>query len=317
MTKYLFLALVTIIFMACNDFYKKESIKEKPFTGLQLMILGVAQDAGYPQAGCQKACCKLYTSGKEQSRSATSIAIIDKDKGKKWLFEATPDIKDQLYSLQTATPQMEILPNGVFLTHAHVGHYTGLIHFGREAMGTSHLPVFAMPKMKRYLTNQGPWSQLVALNNINIQPLAADSSVQLSANLEVTPFRVPHRDEYSETVGYQIKTSNKTILFIPDIDKWQKWEKDIIEVIQSVDLALIDGTFYNNAELPNRDMSEIPHPFIEESMAIFKNMPASEKSKIMFIHFNHTNPVMRNTSESKTVLEAGFQLAREGQFIKL
>lgn len=317
MAKYLFFILTMIPFVSCNDFSKKEIIQKKPLKGLQLMILGVAQDAGYPQAGCQKACCKLYTNGKEQARSATSLAIIDYDNGKKWLFEATPDIKNQLYLLQTATPQMDILPNGVFLTHAHVGHYTGLIHFGREAMGTKNLSVFAMPKMKNYLTNQGPWSQLVSLNNINIQPLAADSSIQLSANLEVTPFRVPHRDEYSETVGYQIKTNKKTILFIPDIDKWQKWEKDIIEVIQSVDLALIDGTFYNNAELPNRDMSEIPHPFIEESMAIFKNMPASEKSKIMFIHFNHTNPVMRNTSESDAVLKAGFQLAREGQFVEL
>ena len=240
MTKYLFLAFIITAFVACNDFSKKEETHQKPLKGLQLMILGVAQDAGYPQAGCQKACCELYKNGKERQRHATSLAIIDYDNNKKWLFEATPDIKKQLYSLQEATPKMNMLPNGVFLTHAHIGHYTGLMHFGREAMGTNNLPVFTMPKMKNYLTNQGPWSQLVALNNINLQPLQADSSIQLSDSLSVTPFRVPHRDEYSETVGYQIKTSNKTVLFIPDIDKWQKWEKDIIEVIQSVDLALID-----------------------------------------------------------------------------
>jgi len=29
-----------------------------------------------------------------------------------------------------------------------MGHYTGLMHFGREVMGTNNLPVYAMPKMK-------------------------------------------------------------------------------------------------------------------------------------------------------------------------
>ena len=40
--------------------------------------------------------------------------------------------------------------SGVFLTHAHIGHYTGLMNFGNEAMGTKELPVFCMPKMKSF-----------------------------------------------------------------------------------------------------------------------------------------------------------------------
>ena len=307
--------LLSLFFLKCQNPKSQPSTKEK--SGLELMILGIAQDAGYPQAGCLKSCCQAYIEGKEPRRSATSLAILDYDNGQKWLFEASPDIKDQLYRLHKAMPESDILPNGVFLTHAHVGHYTGLMHFGREIMGTKELPVFAMPQMQSFLKNNGPWSQLVDLKNISLQPLKADSSIQVSQNIQVSPFRVPHRDEFSETVGYQITTSNKTILFIPDIDKWQKWKTSIIEKVKEVDLAILDGTFYNNEELPNRDMSEIPHPFIVESMDIFNNLSDKEKQKVMFIHFNHTNPLLRETTESQKVRDQGFQIAREGFSFKL
>ena len=284
---------------------------------ISLAILGIAQDAGYPQAGCLKDCCKPFKTGEEKARYATSIAIIDRTTKQTWLFEATPDVKHQLYQLQELSGFDAIVPNGVFLTHAHIGHYTGLIHFGHEVMGAKKLPVFAMPKMSNYLTNNGPWSQLVKFNNIALQPLMADSSVQLSPNIKVTPFLVPHRDEFSETVGYEIQTTNKKILFIPDINKWNIWDRDIVELVKNCDLALLDGTFYENGELPNRDMSQILHPFIEESMNTFANLSDADKQKIMFIHFNHTNPILRNTKEYQEVIDAGYQVAREGMEIEL
>lgn len=279
---------------------------------VQIAILGIAQDAGYPQAGCLKDCCKPFREGREKSRSATCIAIIDKISRQSWLFEATPDIKHQLYQLQEISGFETVLPTGVFLTHAHIGHYTGLMHFGHEVIGTKNLPVYAMPRMSTYLTENGPWSQLVKFNNIALQPLENNSTVQLNERIKVTPFRVPHRDEFSETVGYAIQIPNKKIIFIPDINKWNIWEKDIVKVVKNCDLALLDGTFYQNGELPNRDMSQIPHPFVEESMDLFLNLSDEEKQKVMFIHFNHTNPLLRNTPEYNDVLEASFQVAREG-----
>ena len=70
------------------------------------------------------------------------------------------------------------------------------------------------------------------------------------------PFLVPHRDEFSETVGFEIKGENKTAVFIPDIDKWSKWNSDLKELIKRVDYAFLDATFYKNGEIPSRDMSE-------------------------------------------------------------
>lgn len=304
--------LLALFFSCGSNHSNSDNNQREKKTGYHLAILGIAQDAGYPQTGCRKDCCQLFREGTEPSRGATSLAIINYDTNEKWLFEATPDIKTQLYSLNKMVLGGSILPNGIFLTHAHIGHYTGLMHFGREAMGTKELPVFAMPKMKNFLENEAPWKQLVDLKNIKIQPLKGDSTMQLSEKLEVTPFRVPHRDEFSETVGYRIKANKTTILFIPDIDKWNKWEKSIIEEIKTVDLALLDGTFYQNGELRNRDMSQIPHPFVVESMELFKSLPIAEKQKVMFIHFNHTNPLIWQEDTRKVVEAHGFRVAKEG-----
>ena len=184
-------------------------------------------------------------------------------------------------------------------------------------MGASNMPVYAMPRMSQFLRTNGPWDQLVNLGNIALQPIESDQQIELTQEFQVTPFKVPHRDEYSETVGYKITGPTKSILFIPDINKWGAWERNIIAEIEKVDMAFIDGTFYADGEIPGRDMSEIPHPFIQESVDLFHELSATERSKIHFIHFNHTNPVFRQTPERKQLLASGFQLAYEGQIVPM
>ena len=197
-----------------------------------------------------------------------------------------------------------------------MGHYTGLMHFGREVMGTNRIPVYVMPKMKTFLEGNGPWSQLVELENISLQKLKSDSTFSLNENIKVKPFLVPHRDEFSETVGYEITINNKSLIFIPDIDKWEKWDENIMELIKKVDYAFLDATFYKNGEL-KRDMSEIPHPFVEESMELFSNLSKTDKQKVYFIHLNHTNPLLiENSTAQNEVVEKGFNLAKEGQMIR-
>ena len=210
------------------------------------------------------------------------------------------------------------IPDGFFLTHAHIGHYTGLMYLGLEAMNSENVPVYAMPKMKSFLEQNGPWSQLVRINNISIQEMSHQKEIKLTPNLKVIPFKVPHRDEYSETVGFKIIGPKKKVLFIPDIDKWEKWETNIIEAISKVDYAFIDGPFYDSEEINYRDISEIPHPFIIESMALFSGLTDEEKRKIYFIHFNHTNPVINPESkEARQIILSGFNIARIYDVIRL
>lgn len=186
------------------------------------------------------------------------------------------------------------------------------MHFGREAMGSSEITVYAMPRMYEYLANNGPWSQLVALKNITLAPIEVGEPLTLNERISVRHVYVPHRDEYTETVGYAIEGPTQTILFIPDIDKWSKWETDLEDVLKEVDLAFLDGTFYSSDEINGRDMSEIPHPFIPETMELIESDEL--RSKIRFIHFNHTNPVMNTDSDERSdVLSEGFSVAAMGE----
>lgn len=307
-----FLILFLLLITACSEKNDPE-LTQQP--DQFITILGIAQDAGFPQADCQKEHCQQFWDGEVEKRHVVSLGLTDQTTGQNWMFEASPDFTAQLHQLKSTSGYNDL--SGVFLTHAHIGHYTGLIYLGHEVMGASEVPVYAMPRMKSYLETNGPWSQLVTMNNISLQEIKSGSAIRLTPNLSVTPFLVPHRDEYSETVGYRIESPNKKVLFIPDINKWHIWEKDIIKEIASVDLALLDGTFYSASELPGRDMSEIPHPYIEESIELFNTLPESEKSKIMFIHFNHTNPLILDSPERKKVARLGYKVAWEGLNIPL
>lgn len=295
----------------------KNNTQQKNKMQQYVTVLGIAQDAGYPHIGCKKECCLDYYQGKFRKQKVVSLGLVDKENNQKWLFEATPDITTQLANLSQNHLKTSSLIDGIFLTHAHIGHYSGLMYFGREALGQKGTKVYVMPKMKTFLRNNGPWNQLINLRNIELIDINKDSTIQVNNTLKVTPFLVPHRDEYSETVGYKIESKQKTILFIPDINKWQKWNKNIVEEVKKVDYAFLDATFFKEGEV-NRPMAEIPHPFISETINIFKNESFTIKNKVIFIHFNHTNPALQNVSEEKKALEKlGFQFAYEGMKIPL
>ena len=227
------LLVITVIFFSYFSSHSVFGSKEQINQGVELHILGVAQDAGYPQINCYQPHCMPGWLKQENKREATALALIDRKFKKKYLFEATPDLPKQLYQLHRLAADTDYSLSGVFLTHAHIGHYTGLMYFGREAAGAENVPVYAMPRMRLFLKENAPWSQLITLNNISLHNLAENSPQQLTKQLNVTPFIVPHRDEFSETVGYTIRGPNKTALFIPDIDKWTKWQVDIYRVVLS------------------------------------------------------------------------------------
>ncbi|HJN64230.1 MAG TPA: MBL fold metallo-hydrolase [Flavobacteriales bacterium] len=303
-----FLTIIILATLACNKSMKKN--EKTPY----VVVLGVAQDAGYPQAGCNKDCCKDAWEDPAKRKNVSCLALVDPISKEQWIFDATPDVKFQLQLLEKKSGINPL--SGVFITHAHMGHYTGLMHFGREVMGCNNLPVYCMERMQNFIKTNAPWDQLVKIENIKLKLLRNDSAIELNQRISVTPFLVPHRDEYSETVGYKIKANNKSLIFIPDIDKWEQWETDITELIKKVDYAFLDATFYKNGEL-KRDMSEIPHPFVEESMGLFSNLSETDKQKVHFIHCNHTNPLLQEGSNAqKEVIKKGFNFAKEGQVIR-
>lgn len=304
-----------LILFNCNRLSEDLPKETVPY----VVVLGITQDAGYPQAGTKQS---EAWDDPSKRRYVSCLGIVDPETSQRWMIDATPDFKEQLHFLDEIAPVPEVPGlDGIFLTHGHIGHYTGLMHLGREAIGAKNVPVYAMPKMAEFLNSNGPWDLLVRLKNIEIRQLSDSVSVQLNEQVSITPFLVPHRAEYTETVGYRIDGPNKSVLYLPDIDKWEDWEKwgtRIEDVISEVDVAYLDGTFYKDGEIPGRSMYDIPHPFIEESMKRFNSLPVSEKKKIRFIHFNRTNPALIDGSDAQREIEnSGFRVAKEMEIVKL
>jgi pyrroloquinoline quinone biosynthesis protein B len=282
------------------------------------VVLGTAQDGGYPQAGCRREDCARLFDGEGQKQLVASLGIVDPTTDERWLIDATPDFPQQLHDLErvAGAPRggAPVL-DGILLTHAHIGHYLGLAHLGREVLGTRNVPVYAMPRMRAFLENNGPWSQLVALGNIELRALEAGTPVALNARLTATPLIVPHRDEFSETAGYIIRGPSYAILWLPDIDKWEKWQMQIEDVAASVDVAFVDATFYSASELPGRDLREIPHPTVEETMKRFEG--SRLRTRIRLIHLNQSNPLLRDATLRRRTMGRGFRVARQGEMVPL
>lgn len=288
-----------------------------------LTVLGTAQDGGHPHIGCIKDCCENAT-GKGQGHLVSCIALVDPASGRRWIFDATPDFPEQLRRLDEIAPALrdpatrDIGLDGIFLTHAHIGHYTGLMYLGREAHSAHGMPVYAMPRMREFLRGNGPWDQLIALQNIEILALEADRVVDLGGEITVTPWLAPHRDEYSETVGFLIATRKAKALYLPDIDKWDRWERSLPEILEDIDYAFLDATFFSPAELPGRALEEIPHPTIEESIALLESLPERHRSKVHFIHLNHSNPAFdKKSTERGAIRAADMHVAEEGRIYRL
>ncbi|MBI4231039.1 MAG: MBL fold metallo-hydrolase, partial [Planctomycetes bacterium] len=250
-----------------------------------LLILGAAQDGGVPHAGCRARCCEAAWADPARRRDPACAAIIDPATGRRWMIDCTPRFPEQLRRLEETSPRGDGAPlDGIFLTHAHVGHYAGLIHLGREAMGTRGVPVHAMPRMASFLRTQGPWGQLVSLGNVDLRPLEDGRAVPLSEGLSVTPFAVPHRGEYSETVGFRVAGSRCSALYLPDIDTWDRWDTPLGEALRGVDVAFLDGTFFDAGELPGRALAEVPHPLMRDTLLRLAPLPPVERAKVRFLH---------------------------------
>lgn len=275
----LLLVLIAVLFPCAT---------QPPGGGWQLVVLGIAQDGGMPHPGCTKPPCSDVYAGTRRAEKVSCIGLVNHDTGATYMFDATPDFPAQLHALTGGK-----VPDGIFLTHAHIGHYTGLMYLGKEAMATKGVPVYATDRMSAFLRANGPWSALVTDGRIALQKLSPDRAVELPGGVRVTPMLVPHRDEFSDTVGFLIEGPHSKVLFIPDIDKWQKWDRNLRDLANQVDVLLVDGTFSSMDELPGRDISQVPHPLMTETRALL----AGTHAKLWFIHLNHSNPAINGASD--------------------
>lgn len=297
--------------------------------GPAALVLGIAQDAGYPQAGCRGACCAPAWRDVSLRRHAACLALVDPQSGGRWIIDATPDLKAQLRMLDERFPPDPARPapglDGIALSHGHIGHYPGLWNLGAEAMAAQGVPVYAMPRMADFLRGNLPWSDLIAGGHVLLEPMRAGSALELAPGLSLTPLVVPHRDEHTETVGFHVEGPTRSLLYIPDIDGWEHWERAgerIEDWLERVDVALVDGTFFDESELPGRDLTKIPHPTVAATMERLAGLPEELRGRLRFTHLNHSNPLLRaggaaGRAARRRVAAAGSGVAVEGEVVRL
>jgi len=276
--------------------------------GVEVITLGTAQDGGIPQLGCNCSHCRAARTDESLHRLVVSLGIVDHKAKAIWMVDASPDIGKQMDLLVSSHPAYRLV--GVLLTHAHIGHYLGLAFLGRESLDTHDLPVLCTERMAELLRTSQPWKQLVELGNIALSAVEPDYSVRLGSTVTATPIPVPHRDELSDTVAWSITGPTKTLVYCPDIDRW---EGKILSVIESTDIALLDGTFYSADELPGRDVSDIPHPCVIDSIKTFEGWD----TKVRFIHLNHSNRLLSDEGLVAQLKALGFGVAKRGDVWEL
>lgn len=310
-------SLLLLLFLA--------AVPAHPAEGPRVVVLGIAQDGGLPQTGCDCTRCAAARKDPSRARRVASLAIHLPKTGRTYLVDATPDLPAQIETIHTFRPhpagKVDRAPvDGVILTHAHIGHYLGLAHFGFESLNTQDLPVHVSPRMAAYLRANGPWSQLVRLGNIALREFTPGKPFELDEGITVTPIQVPHRDEYSDTMAFILRGPNKALLYVPDTDSWAAWTKPLPDVLaeHKVDFALLDATFYSPDELPDRDVTKIKHPLITQSMDLLEPLVKAGKLRVWFTHLNHSNPALDADGAARKAIEGrGFRVLEEGEILDL
>jgi len=286
---------------------------------LYALVLGSVQDAGFPQVGCYTPRCDagraLLAAGR--GRFVSSLALIEPRAERFYLVDATPDITRQLDLITQPAFRRRAAErrpfDGIFLTHAHIGHYAGLAMLGREGLGILETPVYCTQAMAGFLASNYPWRFLVDQGHIVLRPLAVDEWHRIDPFLEVQLWQVPHRNEIADTVAFVFRGPDASILFLPDINAWSMWNRNVAEAVASVDVALVDGTFWSLDELPGRTLDEVPHPLMLQTMDVLQGVVDRKQTRVVLTHLNNTNPALDDGGPQQAeIARRGFGLAQEG-----
>ena len=304
------LAATLLLLASCHAPPQEDRAPHLPALELQpwsVVSLGSAQDAGMPHLNCFDERCERARAEGVRAPVAALAVVGEYD----WyLIDATPDLPEQVHRLGS-------LPAGILLTHAHIGHYSGLMYLGKEGMHARGMPVWCSSAMAEFLSANAPWSQLVELGNVELRVFDdgrwQDNCFPLEPGLAATALRVPHRDEFADTWAFSVSHAlsselPRPVLYLPDIDRWEDWQLDVVEVARQHAAVVVDATFWDDGELGGRDMSAIPHPRVRATMDLLQPLVDAGDCEVVFTHLNHTNPLWDPRSSEATQMRArGFR----------
>jgi pyrroloquinoline quinone biosynthesis protein B len=263
---------------------------------MKVEILGTVQDGGVPHLGCSCGICEEARNKCEKQRYNASVLLKEntEEDSIRYLIDATPDIRYQING--------DYL-DGVFISHGHLGHITGLLHFGEEALDADMIPVHVTDKTADYLNSNDPYRLLIDKNNIDVREFN-DGDTQSLQGGKIEARESEHTGVQTDSLSFMIHGEEKKLFYMSDI---HSWTEKTLDCVSEADIAIIDGTFWNEEEIDR--YHEVPHPVMKETMHLTEDW----NTEIVFTHLNHTNPALRPDSEERKELEErGFKVAERG-----
>ena len=308
-----------------------------------IRVLGAAAGGGYPQWNCNHPNSRLARNKSEHALARTQSSIaVSADKKKWFIFNASPDLRQQLWNNHELMPAegdpLRYSPiMGVVLTNADVDHTAGLINL-RESQK------FNLYATKRVLDVLGKNSIFNVLNPkfVNRIPIELENIVKLIytddsfSGIMVKPFSVPGKvalwleDENKgenfgsveeDTIALEITNNEgKRFFYIPACAHVPDW---LLEKLENSELIFFDGTLWQDDEMirenvgvkTGKRMGHISMSGIDGSIETFKKINIKRK---VFIHINTTNPaLLENSSERMLATENGWEIAYDNMEITL
>ena len=283
----------------------------------EVVVLGVAQDGGVPHAGCLCLNCRAARSDPGRHHLPVSLGLVSGDRFA--MVDATSGFEAQhamLWNHSSAACEWEAerfpAPESIVLTHAHTGHYTGLWQLDRSVLAASGTRVLGPPRTMQLLLDNEPWQAMQREGFIAMEQVGFNRPFELMPKIRMELLEVPHRSEWgTDTAALTLAGPQRKMLYLPDIDFWDAWDRDVLATVREYDIALLDGCFW---VAPPR--KGVPHPPVTETMDRLQEIAGDVE--IVFTHFNHSNPVLTQGSpERSTVEERGFRIAREGDVFSI
>lgn len=292
---------------------------------MKVIVLGSAQDGGFPQWDCNCVNCQLSRSGELRFRLRSSLALED-DLGNIIILDASPDLKHQVDVIGSSRQRIgricsdRVSPiDAILITHAHWGHVMGLLEFSAGA--SFEVPVYCSPSVSSIIYASPVFRSLIDGDFIRIMEFKDNIPLEIvnyrgqKTYFKLEAFKVPHREDFTDTYGFKIFHKSSSITYIPDI---KVLDEEIIRKIDDTDFLFFEGTFYWDDELwrvskIKRTSKELGHIPIVESLLILRELEIDMK---YYIHLNHTNPVLRSGSdERRSVEDAGIKIVDDGLVI--
>ncbi len=293
---------------------------------MKVTVLGSAQDGGFPEWDCNCLNCRLSRQNALKFRFRSSLAV-ESENGCIVVLDASPDLKSQISMLRPYSRRISeayagrVAPiDAILITHAHWGHIMGLLEL--SAGYPFKIPVYCSHYVASIIRSSRIFKSLVDGNFIDIIEFGDGDVLDVvdwrgrRTGLKFEAFKVPHREDFTDTYGFKVFDKKSSIVYIPDI---KTLSNNILSRIEGSNALFFEGTFYWEDELwrisgIRRTSTELGHIPMVESLSILKELQVNLK---YYIHLNHTNPTLRsNSDERRTIEKAGLKIAFDGLAIE-